>query len=74
MKRGLMAHADLGLLCPSDRGGNNIYKAQGECVACTVQKSIGFVGIVTACVVPCAVCVDFHFWASPFFCLGIFLT
>lgn len=59
--------------CLSDRDGNNVYKAQGECVACTVQKSLVFVG-VTACVVPCAVCIDFDFWASQFFCLGNFLT
>lgn len=62
MKRGLMTHSGLGLLCLSDRGGNNVHKAQGECVACTVQKSLVFVGIVTACVVPCAVCIDFGFW------------
>jgi len=64
MKRGLMTHAGLGLSCLSDGGGNNVYKVQGEWVACTVQKSIIFVGIVTACIVPCAVCMDFDFWAS----------
>lgn len=49
MKRGLMTHAGLGLLCLSDGGGNNVCTAQGEWVACTVQKSIVFVGIVTTC-------------------------
>lgn len=69
-----MIHAGFGLLCLSVGGGNNVDKAQGEWVACTVQKSIVFVGIVTACVVPCAACVDFGFWASQIFCLGVFLA
>lgn len=38
------------------------------------QKSIGVVGIVIACVVPCAACMDFDFWASQIFCLGVFLA
>lgn len=38
------------------------------------QKSIGFVGIAIACVVPCAICMDFDFWASQIFCLGVILA
>lgn len=38
------------------------------------QKSISFVGIAIACVVPCAVCMDFDFWASHIFCLGVILA
>lgn len=39
-----------------------------------VRTSIVLVGIVAACVVPCAAGGDLDFWASQIFCLGVFLA